>query len=65
MVYCAGVKRMRQMKMKTVVKFLDLVLQAIMRGLDAITRCRYCEVLRQHSGDDAGGTLDIGMRNLR
>lgn len=65
MVYCAGVKGMRQMKMKTVVKFLDPVLQAIMRGLDAITKCTYCEVLGQHSGDGAGGTLDIGMRDLR
>ena len=52
------------MKMKTVVKFLDLVLQAIMRGLDAIMKCMYCEVLGQHSGDGVGGTLDFGMRNL-
>ena len=48
-----------------VVKFPDLVLQAIMRGLDAITKCTYCEVLGQHSGDGAGGTLDFGMKNLR
>lgn len=53
------------MKMKTRLKFRDLVLQAIMRGLDAITKCMYCEVLGQHSGDGAGGTLDFAMRNLR
>jgi hypothetical protein len=54
------------MKMKTIVKFPDLVLQAIMRGPDAITKCTYCEVLGQHSGggDGAGATLDFGMRNL-
>ena len=50
---------------KTVMKFLDLVLQAKMRGLDAITKCTYREVLEQHSGDGAGGTLDFGMSNLR
>lgn len=53
------------MEMKTVVKFPDLVLQAIMRGLDAITKCTYCEVLGQHSGDGAGGTPDFEMSNLR
>ena len=49
----------------TVAKFPDLVLQAIMRGLDAITKYTYREVLGQHSGDGAGGTLDFGMSNLR
>ena len=53
------------MKMKTVVKFLGPVLQAIMRGLGAITKCTYCEVLGQHSDDGAGGTLDNGMKDLR
>ena len=53
------------MKMKTVVRSPDLVLRTIMRGPDAITKCTYCEVLGQHSGDGAGGTLDFGMSNLR
>ena len=49
---------------KMVMKFQDLILQAIMRGHDAITKCTYREVLGQHSGDGVGGTLDFGMRNL-
>lgn len=50
---------------KKVMKFPDLVLQAIMKGLDAITKCTNREELGQHSGDGAGGTLDFGMSNLR
>jgi hypothetical protein len=50
---------------KTATKFPDLVLQAILRGLDAITKWTYREVLEQHSGDGAGETLDFGMSNLR
>ena len=49
---------------KTVVKFPGLVLQAILRGLDAITKCPYRVMLGQHSGDGAGGTLDFGTNNL-
>jgi len=64
-VHCAGVKMMSQMKTKRVVKFPDLVLRAITRGLDVIMRCTYREVFVQHSGDGAGGTLDSEMRGLR
>jgi hypothetical protein len=53
------------MKTKRAMKFPDLVLRAIMRGLDVIMKCMYREGLVQHSGDGAGGTLDSGMRNLR
>lgn len=65
MIYCVAVKSVRQMKMKEVVKFPDLALQAIMKGLDAITKRTYFEALAQHSGDGAGGTLGSGMRSLR
>ena len=51
--------------MKKVMKSPDLVLQAILKGLDAITKCTYHEVLGQHSGDGGDGTLDFGMSNLR
>lgn len=53
------------MKTKKVVKFLDPVLQAMMRVPDEIAKGTYCEVLMRHNGDDAGGTLDSGRRNLR
>lgn len=49
------------MKTKRTMKFPDLVHQAIMKGPGAIMKCTYCEVLVQHSGDDAGETRDSGM----
>ena len=57
-------KRMSQTK-KKVMKFPDLDLQAIMRGLDMITKCTNREMSGQHSGDGAGGSLDFGMSSLR
>ena len=53
------------MKTKRVVKFLDLVLRTIMKGPDAIMKCRHCEVLVQRSGDDAGGILGSETKSLR
>lgn len=50
---------------KKVMKFPDLDLQAIMRGLDMITKCTNREMSGQHSGDGAGGSLDFGMSSLR
>lgn len=50
------------MKRKRVVKFLDLVLRAMMRGPDAIMKCTYYEVLVQHSGDGVGETLGWNLR---
>lgn len=50
------------MKLK-IVEFPDLVLQAMVKGLDVIMRNTHCGVMVQHSGDDDGETLGSGMRS--